>query len=68
MRIIRQVFPQGHPIIVDAQLDDDNGVVQDSVVIYPILPDGIIGQPIFSKEDPATSILDEIINDLLNEN
>lgn len=68
MRIIRQVFPQGHPIIVDAQLDDDNGVVQDSVVIYPILPDGIIGQPIFNKEDPATAVLDEIINDLLNEN
>jgi|TARA_R100001530_G_scaffold84985_2_gene59210 hypothetical protein len=68
MHILRQVFPQGFPIIVDAQLDGEGGVVQDSVTIYPIQPDGIIGEPIFNKSAPEMGVLDEIIQELLEDN
>jgi len=68
MHILRQVFPQGFPIIVDAELDGRGGVIKDSVTIYPIQPDGIIGEPIFNKTAPETVVLDEIINELLEDN
>lgn len=43
MQIVRQIMPHGMPIVVDAQLED-NKVVPNTVTIYPVKPDGVIGE------------------------
>jgi len=67
MRLLRQVRPQGFPIIVDAEISEDGTVIKNSVTIYPIHPNGTIGEPLFKREAPETEVLDEIINELTKE-
>tara|TARA_R110002020_G_scaffold60141_4_gene163298 strand:- start:4445 stop:4678 length:234 start_codon:yes stop_codon:yes gene_type:complete len=43
MQIVRQIMPRGMPLVVDAQLED-NKVIPDTVTIYPITPQGFIGE------------------------
>lgn len=38
MNIIRQIQPNGAPIIVDAQADDAGNILKDTVRVYPIIP------------------------------
>lgn len=43
MQIVRQIMPRGMPIIVDAVIEDDEAT-PTTVSIYPVRPDGIIGE------------------------
>lgn len=36
MQMIREILPNGIPIIIDAELDEDGSVKDDSIRIYPI--------------------------------
>ena len=36
MQIIREILPNGKPIIVDALIDDDGEVMPDTVRVFPV--------------------------------
>ena len=38
MNIIRQIQPNGAPIIVDAQTDGEGNILKDTVRVFPIIP------------------------------
>ena len=38
MNIVRHISPNGAPIIVQSELDEDGEVVRDTVKLFPILP------------------------------
>ena len=37
MKIVRHVSPNGAPIIVQSQIDDNGEVIKDSVRLFPII-------------------------------
>lgn len=50
MNIIRQIQPNGAPIIVDVQADDDGKIIRNTVRVFPIIPSDPphIGEDIYS--------------------
>ena len=38
MNIVRHISPNGAPIIVQSELDEDGEVIRDTVKLFPILP------------------------------
>ena len=56
MLMIREILPNGIPIIIDAELDEDGSVKDESIRIYPIFDipesgdDKIVGEHFPSLE------------------
>jgi len=38
MNLVRHISPNGAPIIVQSELDDEGEVIRDTVKLFPILP------------------------------
>ncbi len=43
MQIIREILPNGKPLVIDALIDDDGEVMPDTVRVYPV--DFLMGEP-----------------------
>jgi len=54
MNIIRQIQPNGMPLIVDVQADDDGNILRDTVRVYPIIPSDPprIGENVYTCATP----------------
>ena len=61
MNIVRHISPNGAPIIVQSELDEDGEVVRDTVKLFPILPTDppTVGDEIETVETVETIDLNE---------
>ena len=71
MNIVRHILPDGMPLVVDSVLTDDGK--RDSMRIYPVFPNGKVGEVIFTPPVPSDikheySELGGIIDFLLDDN
>ena len=57
MNIVRHISPNGAPIIVQSELDEDGEVIRDTVKLFPILPTDppIVGEEIETTETTETT-------------
>ena len=66
MNLVRHISPNGAPIIVQSELDDEGEVIRDTVKLFPILPTDppTIGDEIETVEThmPTPSELDNYRN------